>query len=517
MVLSCSQMRNLEQKAVDAGATYLSLMEEAGTAAACWILEKYPGLREAAILCGKGNNGGDGFVIARRLCQSGVRVSVLLLEGQPATECARQNFERLQGLEAEVLAYDSKEAQTFIAQAEAIVDAVYGIGFRGALREQYVPFFECVNKADAVRFSIDLPSGAQGDSGMVEGVCFQADYTISFTALKPAHVLYPAADYCGEVTVAQVGIPEKLLKKSPYVMEETSLSQVKAALPPRRASAHKGSFGTLLCLCGSVGMSGAAIMSLTAAVRCGAGLVHAAVPESIYPIAAARLSEPVFTLCRENNHGGISRQEKEGVLRLAEKATACLIGCGMGNWEDTRILAEALLSQAEIPLVIDADGINAISAHIDVLKTARAPVIITPHPGEMARLLGISTQQVQLDRLNAAQTVARKYAVVTVLKGANTLVALPDGQVFVNRTGNPGMARGGSGDVLAGMIASFLAQGIPADRAALCGVYLHGLAGDRCAAKLSQTAMTPTDLLCELPSLFLECVEDRFPGPRKEK
>ncbi len=517
MVLSCEQMRNLEQKAVDAGAAYLSLMEEAGTAAACWILQKFPLLREAAILCGKGNNGGDGFVIARRLFQSGVQVSVILLEGRPVTECARQNFERLQGLKDKVYAYDSKEAQALVARAEAIVDAVYGIGFRGALREQYASFFEYVNKADAVRFSIDLPSGAQGDSGAVEGACFQADYTISFTALKPVHVLYPSADYCGEVTVAQAGIPEKLLQESPYVMEETSLPLVRAALPPRRASAHKGSFGTLLGVCGCSGMAGAAIMSAGAAVRCGAGLVHMAVPASIYPIVAARLTEPVFTLCRENNHGGISCQEKERVLRLAEKATACLIGCGMGNWEDTRILAEALLSQAEIPLVIDADGINAISSHIDVLKTARAPVIITPHPGEMARLLGISTQQVQHGRLDAAKKVALTYGAVTVLKGANTLIALPDGQVFVNRTGNPGMARGGSGDVLAGMIASFLAQGIPADRAALCGTYLHGLAGDRCAAKLSQTAMTPTDLLCELPSLFLECVEGRIAGPRKGK
>lgn len=501
-VLSCEQMRKLEQAAVEQGETYLGLMERAGSAAAQVIQEKSACLQRAVILCGKGNNGGDGFVIARRLREQGILVWVILLEGEPATQDAAHMFAQMDGVE--VFSYQQPECVGLLEQADVVVDAVYGIGFRGSIRPPYVSLVEQVNRSPAQVFAVDLPSGAQGDTGKVEGSCIRADVTVTFTTLKPAHVLLPASDYCGETVVVQVGIPLKLIEKSPSVMGVTSEELVRRALPVRSSSSHKGTYGTLLSVCGSLGMAGAAIMSASAALRCGAGLVKLALPKSIYPIVAGVLCEPVFVLLNETNKGTLSKQCQARLLCELKLATACLVGCGMGCDSDTQLLVDGLLEQAKIPLVIDADGINALCANIDRLKAAKAPVILTPHPGEMARLVGTTTAQVQANRLECARQFVQEHQVILVLKGANTLVALPDGRVFVNRTGNPGMARGGSGDVLAGMIASFAAQGIAPEDAALCGVYLHGLAGDRCAAERSQMGMLPTDMIRQLPGLFLE-------------
>lgn len=500
-VLSCQQMRELERVSVEQGQTYLGLMEQAGTQAARVIREN-GSIEKAVIFCGKGNNGGDGFVIARCLEEWGSHVTVVLMEGNPTTPDASHMFALMKGVE--ILPFQDKAVLSRLAQADVAVDAIYGIGFRGSIREAFIPLVEAINQSQAQVFAIDLPSGAQGDSGKIEGSCIRADITITFTSLKPAHVLYPSADFCGRVETVPVGIPERLLEESPCVMKEIDRDQVADILPEREASSHKGTYGTLLSVCGSRGMAGAAVMSGRAALRSGVGLLKLAIPQSIYPILAGALTEPVFTLLYENRQGTLSRQCKADLLSALSGASACLIGCGLGCNVDTQQLVQALLAETKIPIVLDADGINAVCSHIDSIKTAKAPVILTPHPGEMARLLRITTAQVQANRYASAQQFAVDFQAVVVLKGANTLVALPDGRVFVNRTGNPGMARGGSGDVLAGMIGAFLAQGIAPEKAAMCGVYLHGLAGDRCAAKLSQMGMLPTDMIQELPALFLE-------------
>lgn len=275
-------------------------------------------------------------------------------------------------------------------------------------------------------------------------------------------------------------------------------------LKPRRPESNKGDYGRLLCVCGSEGMAGAAAMSTLSALRCGAGIVETALPKSIYPVVAALAPEAVFTLLEVSSENGLTGHGEELLRAALSRASACLVGCGLGKSPYARTAVSLLLREAGVPLVLDADGINLVSEHIDELKTAHAPLILTPHPGEMARLLKTTVREVQRARANCALSFARRFGVVLVLKGAGTLVASPEGRLYRNTTGNPGMAKGGSGDVLAGMIASFAAQGVAPFDAAAGAVYLHGLAGDRCAQLLSQSAMLPTDLIRELPVLFSE-------------
>lgn len=280
------------------------------------------------------------------------------------------------------------------------------------------------------------------------------------------------------------------------------LRTLRAMLRPRPADSNKGDYGRLLCVCGSEGMAGAAAMCVSAALRCGAGLVEAALPASIYPVVASRLAEPVFTLLHPLPDGSPSGGDEAALSGAAARADAVLVGCGLGKSGAARAAVSAVLRQAAVPVILDADGINIAAEHINVLEACGAPLILTPHPGEMARLLGTTAADVQSRREEAARGFSAGHGVVLVLKGAGTLVAAPDGRLYRNATGNPGMAKGGSGDVLAGMIASFAAQGIAPYDAAVGAVYLHGLAGDRCAARKSQSAMLPTDLIGMLPELF---------------
>jgi hydroxyethylthiazole kinase-like uncharacterized protein yjeF len=275
-------------------------------------------------------------------------------------------------------------------------------------------------------------------------------------------------------------------------------------LKPREPESNKGNYGRLLCVCGSEGMAGAAAMSTLSALRCGAGIVETALPGSIYPVVAALAPEAVFTLLEVSEERGMTDRAVQKIRSALSRASACLAGCGLGKSRYARSAISLLLQKARVPFVLDADGINLVSEHIDELKTARAPLILTPHPGEMARLLKVTVKEVQENREECARSFAKEFGVILVLKGAGTLVASPEGRLYRNTTGNPGMAKGGSGDVLAGMVASFAAQGIDPFYAAAGAVYLHGLAGDRCAESLSQTAMLPTDLIAELPKLFLK-------------
>lgn len=515
-VLDCRETRELEQRAVEYGADYAELMETAGAAVACFLRNRFeiPG-KQILILCGKGNNGGDGFVIAYRLWESGAHITIALLDGLPQTDLACQMLAKIRNTSVRtyLLQDDEGEIDAAILQADIIVDAVYGIGFRGSVREAMRPVFFAVNDAKAPVVAVDIPSGLNGDTGRVEGVHIKADHTITFSTKKPVHFFAPAERSCGDVLVADVGIPEDVLRRQECGLEVTERFFLNPLFVPRNPETNKGNYGHLLAVCGQEGMAGAAVLAAKAAVRCGTGLVNLALPRSIYPVAAGHLTEPIFTLLQDGPQG--ERQIDEQLAR----STACLIGCGIGTGDVQRQRVYRILSQTRVPVVLDADGINAVAENIDVLETASAPLILTPHPGEMARLLGIRVQEVQENRLEIARSFVQKYPVILVLKGHHTLIAVPSnmlpeqatshftGKVYINPTGNPGMAKGGSGDVLAGMIAAFCAQGVEPWRAAVSGAYLHGLVGDRCAAKYSERAMLPTDLLEELPALFLELEE----------
>lgn len=293
-------------------------------------------------------------------------------------------------------------------------------------------------------------------------------------------------------------------KPDEVCMGEMEKQKLQNIIRRRPKNGNKGDFGRLMCVCGSEGMAGAAIMSAKAALRCGAGLVDVALPRSIYPIVSSQLPEPIFTLLDSGTYGKLSEESAVSFDKSISKANACLIGCGLGTSAAAHEKLSILISTAQVPLVIDADGINIVSENINILKTARAPVILTPHPGEMSRLLKTTVTDVQANRKKYAEGFSKRNNVVLVLKGSGTIVVSPDGRLYENNTGNPGMAKGGSGDVLAGMVSSFAAQGIDPFKAAAAAVYMHGLAGDICASKLSQGAMLPTDMIDMLSGLFLQ-------------
>lgn len=499
-------MRIIEETAVNVGIGMDKLMENAGskTAAHAAKLISEKKIHDLCILCGTGNNGGDGFVIAR-LLSTMCQVTVILTSGQPKTALAKENF-GLMPPSVRVIDFISHyyECVGIVRDAGMLIDAVYGIGFHGTLSPDIADLITfCNENKHAVKIAVDIPSGIEANTGRINSSCFSADITVTFTSLKPLHILYPSCDLCGEIIVEDVGVPESIVKSSPFLMMSTDEYLKTHHLPVKKRSAHKGTNGTLLSICGSYGMAGAAAISSEAALRSGIGLLKAAVPKSVYPIIATKLSEPVFISLAESEDGIIDIDEYGKLIELINKGCdAALIGCGIGRNNNIKSLVALLADGAKKPLVIDADGINALTANINVLKRSEAPIILTPHPGEMARLLGTDIQTVQSDRYNIAKKFASTYGVTLILKGANTLVATPSGRVYVNLTGNNGMGKGGSGDMLAGMAAAFLANGADCETAAVAAVYYHGLAGDRCAEKYSCRAMLPSDMIAELKNIF---------------
>lgn len=501
MKLFCKEeMQALEGRAEGQGVTMAVLMEQAGRALAVETESRCRPVqgKRTVLLCGRGNNGGDGFVCARYLAGSGMECAVILAQGLPETELARQAYDMLPE-EVPCMAWDkSGEAARLLEQADVIVDCVFGFGFRGELSGPAADLIGAANGQNCLKIAADLPSGVECDTGRVSSVAFRADITVAFTAKKPAHCSYPAKEFCGETVVRQVGVPPELIMAAKTRCFEPDKDFCRAWLKEPETQSNKGDLGRLLLVCGSYGMAGACIMAARAALRCGAGLVVIAVEESIYPIVAQAVPEAVFLPLSWQAR----REESEELLCQAlEKASACLVGCGLGELAET--VCPVVFSHCAVPLVVDADALNFAARHPGVLERGRAPLILTPHPGEMARLEGKAIPEVQADRLDTALKTAGETGAVTVLKGAATVIAGPDGRRAVNPTGNPGMAKGGSGDVLAGMIASFSAQGIPPFETAVLGAYLHGLAGDLCAAELGTRAMLPTDLLSRLPEAFL--------------
>lgn len=501
MKIFCKQgIQDLEQAGERAGAPLSGMMEQAGRALASAIEKRLGSLqgKQVALLCGAGNNGGDGFVCARVLAEKGAACTALLVQGEPKTELARAAFIQMPGtVMCLCTQHQRREAEEAMEAAHCVVDCVFGFGFRGELAGDAADFLAHANRLGCLRVAADLPSGVECDTARVSENAFQAHVTVAFTAKKPAHCSYPGKAFCGETEVAQVGLPAALLEDAHTALFETDESAPRAVLQSGSVQANKGDFGRLLLVCGSYGMAGACIMAARGALRCGAGLLHIAIEERAYPIVAQAVPEAIFTVL------DFSAPAWQGKLEAALAAcTACVIGSGLG--ERAQLLCPPVfhvLADGAKPLVIDADGLNYCAKNPGILEKLRCPCILTPHPGEMARLVGCTAPQVQADRLALAQGFARKTGAVTVLKGAGTVVASTQATAL-NPTGNWGMAKGGSGDVLAGMIGSLAAQGVDAFQAAVAGAYLHGLAGDLCRDALTPRAMLPTDLPGFLPQVF---------------
>lgn len=505
LVVTCAQMRQMEKNAESCGISSLRLMENAGSAAARYIREsdKVAGKR-CLILCGQGNNGGDGFVVARKLLEHGADVSVILVSGAPKTQEAQEMLERLSTRQRVV--YDTSDlsvSENLIRSSDIIVDAVYGTGFHGTIADETTKkLFDTANASSAKIYALDMPSGANADSGEASDSTIRADVTIAFAAPKIGQFLFPAANYCGKVVFVGIGLPESAYNTDGSHVELLDKEMIARKIPLREKNSNKGTYGKVLCVCGSLGMAGAAYMCAGGALRCGAGLVTLAVPKSIYVPVASKLNECMVYPLDANESGTLAFSALGRIKEMTKGATALVVGCGLSQNEETQQLVRSLVSEANCPVILDADGINAFAGHIDLLRTSKAELILTPHPGEMSRLCGKKIDEIQQSRLDTARSFAMENGVTLVLKGANTVIASKDGHAYINPTGNPGMAKGGSGDILAGMIASFAAQGISPVDSACCGAFIHGLAGDMAAEKLSEYGMIPTDMIMEVPQIF---------------
>lgn len=425
------------------------------------------------VVCGKGNNGGDGYALACLLKDGGFDVNVLGIDA-PSSPLAIKYYEL----------YFSKGGafstdMCVIHEADIVVDCIFGFSFNGNLEGKYALIVNAINESHAFVVSADLPSGIIADSDTLPNLCVKADITCTFTAYKLALASYPARMVCGKIFVEDIGIDKSTInRQAPFAtVSDCSLLSL---LPERKENSHKGTFGTLAALCGNEGMSGAAILACLAALKSGVGLVHLYTDQACAPIVDSRLCETItHTSCNNININAL-------------RATALLLGCGCGRAHDSEI--KRLLTTTGLPTVLDADGINCVAGDIELYRSVTSSLVVTPHPAEMGRLLGISAEQVNASRISSASSFAKEYGFVTVLKGAATVIASPDGRLCINSTGNNGLAKGGSGDVLAGLIASLLAQGLSCYDAACLGAYLHGAAADILASEKGVYAMLPSEL-----------------------
>ncbi len=498
-VVTNAQMKAAEAESDRTGLSYGQLMYMAGTQCAkniSRIIEDKD--VNIAILCGSGNNGGDGYVIAKKLAEMNYYcISVISVNGEPKTDCAKIHCENLH-LENRIVFQPRELFEHVISCADVVVDCIYGTGFHGALPENVAKLLDEANNCP-VRIAVDVPSGVNSDTGECDTRCFKPTHTLVIAAMKQGLLSPECNDMLGEISLLDIGITDRCYKEYTARLTDNSMAR---PFPPRKRSSHKGTFGKLMNIAGCFSYNGAAAMSTKAALRTGAGLVMLASTRSVIAMHASAMNEATYLPLPETEDGFIADGALSLITDALAKMNAVSLGCGMGNNETTRKIAEAVVLKADCPIIIDADGINALSANIDILKERKGAAILTPHPLEFSRLSGLSVKVIQSDRIGAAKRFAAEYGAVVVLKGANTVVASPDGEVYVNLTGNAGLARGGSGDVLTGIIAGMLAQGIDPFKAAVCGVYCHARAADILLDRLPMESMLPTDVIAALAEVF---------------
>lgn len=503
LVLTVNDVRMVEEEANESSIPYLQLMENAGSYCARVIRKTFENTnrRKVLIVCGKGKNGGDGFVIARKLLENGYNVTVMMTAGLPKDDISSEMLGRIRASGIPIVYFDEKnDRNDHFNSAQIIVDCIFGIGFKGIPDHVSEKVFDRINSSSAAVVSVDVPSGLCGDSGETAGAHVKADITVAITCLKPVHVLKPACTQCGQVVLAPIGIPEECYSKASSPLVTFKSEDIKKFLPKRAFDSHKGTYGTVLVIGGSYEMPGAAFMASSAAVNSGAGIVKLAFPDSAYSAIASKTVEQVLVPLQSNENGRISHKALSRIAKELENCSAVVIGCGMGVDGDTQAIVRYVIENSPVPVILDADGINAVKDNIDILDRAKSTVILTPHPGEMARLARCSVSEIQLNRGAAVKSFTEAHKSVLVLKGASTLVSETgnDG-IYINTTGNPGLATGGSGDVLAGLIGSFCAQGLSPYKSAIAGVYIHGEAGDTVSEEYSMRGNTPSKLLCQIP------------------
>ncbi len=484
-VVTAAQMRAMDAETIDAlGVPGLVLMEQAGTLTAVALARRYgpPDGRRAVVLCGTGNNGGDGFVVARHLLIAGAEVAVFLagIPGKVAGD-ARANLEAFAGLGGTIYQASevtSRRLKSSLERADVVVDALFGTGLSAPLRAPARDWVKAANRAGKPIVAVDIPSGIDGDTGQVMGDAIQADLTVTFACPKRGHFLVPGMDHRGDLVVADIGIPPSVRNRLGGAVSLMTAADARARVPARKAAAHKGSFGHVLVIGASVGMTGAATLAAKGALAAGAGLATVAAPEGLNDILEQKLTEAMTLPMPETAQRTLAEGALKPLLEAAAARSVAVLGPGIARHPETARLVRAFTRDYDGPLVLDADGLNAWAGRMKEFPRRTAPTVLTPHPGEMARLTGQKAAGIQADRMEAAWALARRIEAVVVLKGAHTVVADPFGGVRVNPTGNPALATGGTGDVLAGMVGAYLAQGLAAPDAAALAAYVHGLAAD---------------------------------------
>ncbi len=512
LLVTAGQMQAMDRKTIDSfGLPGLLLMENAGRGAFDFLLETFsaPVPGKVAVIAGRGNNGGDGFVIARYLMEKKIRVNIFLMSSKDrVTGDAAANMKLAETLcnchsgcsIIEVPDADALEAcRPQIFHSDLIVDALLGTGLNSDVRGFFKTAIQWMNESRAPVFSVDIPSGLNADTGRPMGIAVKADATATFAFAKSGHVLYPGNTYTGRLKIIDIGIPDFIAEQENIKFSMIEKHDIASMFRPRRFQDHKGSFGHVLVVAGSTGKTGAAALCANAAMRCGAGLVTLGAAKSINSTLEPMVMEPMTCPLPEDEKGFLAEHSFKTIEKIAQGKQVIAIGPGIGTQPGTKKLVEKIVTDSNIPMVIDADAINCIAGNTSVLDRKKAPAVLTPHPGEMARLCSVTTEMVQDDRPGIASQFAKDHNVIVVLKGARTIISFPDGACHICPTGNPGMASGGMGDVLTGMIAAFHAQGFSLENASLAAVYIHGLAADILSHETGAFGFIANDLVSIIP------------------
>lgn len=482
----------------------LLLMENAGGKVAKVVLSEIKSGEKVLVIAGRGNNGGDGLVVARHLLQAGVSTELALLSPPESLSADSQaNFSELKKIKADFIAlYEDSSYEDFaraLHESKYLVDAIFGTGLNAEVAGRYSKIIEKINSSAKTVISIDIPSGLSADTGEPLGIAVRSKITVTFGLPKIGQFLPPAPEYIRDLRVVDIGFPNELLEsyKTGYNLITPDLFN--EYFGPRKSDSHKGDYGHVLVIAGSTGKMGAGYLASRAALRSGAGLVTFALPEAAFKKFDTRHAEVMIEPVKDDNKGHFVPESLEDLKKALLKKNAVALGPGIGTDKKTEEFVTSLVLKLNLPLVIDADALNNLAAHQKAFERRIRETVITPHPGEMARLTGLESKAVLKDRINITKNFSTSHKIYTVLKGNRTIVATPDGEIFINPTGNPGMSTAGTGDALTGMIASFIGQNIPVKTAVIAGVYIHGLAGDLASSKLGEVGMIASDLIENIP------------------
>jgi NAD(P)H-hydrate epimerase len=499
-VCSVAEMRAMDRKAIEQfGIPEEILMENAGLAA-FQVLKTHVGIRNKKfiIFCAIGNNGGDGFVVARKIHSNGGAVKVLVL-GNPEKYqgAAKTNYQIAVNLELDIERVQTVDAiRTDTLHCDGIIDAIFGTGLARNVEGFYREVINLINSSGKPVLSLDIPSGSHGDTGQVMGISVKADYTVTFGLPKIGNLLYPGYQHGGRLFITHISFPPSL-----YDADDVKIAVNRPiCLPPRNTDGHKGDFGDVLFIAGAAGYIGAPYFAAFSFLKAGGGYSRLAAPVSITPVIASRGSEIVFAPQKETPVGSIAFENKEDLLALSSKTDMVVMGPGLSLEADTQNLVRTLTEEIDKPVLLDGDGITALTSDINIVSRRKAETILTPHLGEMARITNTSVDDIKANRIDILQQTAARLNAIIVLKGAHSLIGYPDGKVFINLTGNSGMATAGSGDVLTGAIAAMLGLGLTLPEAVRQGVYIHGQAGDLAADQTGEDGISARDIMEALPA-----------------